>query len=583
LSRAAEPTSPHSADPRAVRRGPTVALALTMAAWMTAFTPTPTAWGTLPAFVAAIALMERCRRTRHAVGYIVLFGAVAVGFGYRWLAPTVRAFGELDDKLGFWGLPVSWAVLGAYGIAGTIHGVVFAILYRRLLLPGAVRPHPLATVLLFVACEALPIRFLPWMAGYGAVETAPLRQLAEWGGVSLVSFALLCLCAPFHEGLVWALRAREGRRPARPFAALVTFLVGAGLYGAGALRLSTVAREDREATRFVRVGIVQAGVGSTAKRGAERDAGDERRRNHEAYRTGTERAAAAGAELIVWPETAITEGVRVFDPRAGRTFPAADVARSVAAAGYPFVEALGKDRALLVGGYEDEDTGDAFDANGRPVPRRFNCGLLREAGGASWSVYRKVKLLPFGESMPLSSIFPSLLGLLPQHFRMSAGSVDQPPLVWKEKGLVLATFVCYEAIQPETVAALAGERRPDLLVNLTNDSWYGDTWEPHQHLNFSRFRAVEHRAPMVRATNTGISAFVSSTGEVLASAPYDTAGELVRDLPLVARARTLYARFAWPSRASWFVLAAVVLVLRRRARTRARSAASPSSTQPTTR
>lgn len=551
----------------------TILLALAMGAWISAFTPTPSALGTLPAFVALLALTERCRRTKHAVGYLVLFGAIAVGFGYRWLAPTVRAFGELDDKLGAFGLPVSWAVLAIYGVVATVHGVLFVILYRKLLLPGPVRPHPLATVLLFVACEAAPIRFLPWMAGYGAVETAPLRQVAEWAGVSGVSFALLCLCAPFHEWLRWALVRREGVAPARPLAALATFAIGLACYGAGWWRLGVVAEEDRVAARTVRVGIVQANVGSTAKRAAERAAADERRRSHDAYERGTRKAAAAGAELIVWPETAVTEGVRVFDPRTGRAFPDADVARSFTYAGYPFLAEVGRDRALLLGGYEDEERGEATDAQGRPIPSRFNCAMLREAGGASWGIYRKVKLIPFGESMPGSSIFPSLASLLPQSFRMSPGTLDQPPLVWREKGLSIAAFVCYEAIQPETVVALAGERRPDLLVNLTNDSWYGNTWEPHQHLNFSRFRAVEHRTPMVRSTNTGISAFVSATGDVLASLPYDTAGEIVRDVPIVARERTLYSRIAGGLRGAIGLAALVVLVVRRLARRRRQAAA----------
>ena len=153
--------------------------------------------------------------------------------------------------------------------------------------------------------------------------------------------------------------------------------------------------------------------------------------------------------------------------------------------------------------------------------------------------------------------------------------------MWRAKGLTLATFICYEAIQPETVAAIAGDRRPDLLVNLTNDSWYGNGWEPHQHLNFSRFRAVEHRAPLVRATNTGISAFISATGEVLESLPYDTAGELVRDVPIVARGRTPYSRVAGWSRVALFAAALVVLVLRRLATKRSQRSTNPSNQRST--
>jgi apolipoprotein N-acyltransferase len=324
------------------------------------------------------------------------------------------------------------------------------------------------------------------------------------------------------------------------------------------------------------VGLVQAGVGSHAKRDAERRREGESRRSREAYEAGTRRAAAAGAELIVWPETALVEGARVWDAARGRPFPAADVDLHLRRLGYGFLPEVGRDRALLLGGYADEDAG-APGPDGKRT-RRFNVAMLREAGGADWSIYRKVKLMPFGETMPGSSVVPSLADLLPQSFRMAAGSPDQPPIAWKARDLRICAFVCYESILPGLVARLAGDRRPDLLVNLTNDSWYGDTWEPHQHLNFARFRAVEHRAPMLRATNTGISAIVSATGEVTHRLPYDVAGEIVADVPLVAWPRTLYATIApalpW---GLWLAaLAALAATVRRpRGRTAPPSAPTP--------
>jgi apolipoprotein N-acyltransferase len=97
-------------------------------------------------------------------------------------------------------------------------------------------------------------------------------------------------------------------------------------------------------------------------------------------------------------------------------------------------------------------------------------------------------------------------------------------------------------------------------VNLTNDSWYGDTWEPRQHLNFSRFRAVEHRRPMVRSTNTGISAFVDAAGDVVSRLAYDREGILVHDVPLVERPRTLYAVAApWVPWIAWIAGVAIVV------------------------
>jgi apolipoprotein N-acyltransferase len=241
----------------------------------------------------------------------------------------------------------------------------------------------------------------------------------------------------------------------------------------------------------------------------------------------------------------------------------AEVARGFAARRpeYSFLADVGRDRALLLGGYEDED-GPA----GSP-PLRFNAAMLREKGGTSWDLYRKVRLIPFGETMPLSGVFPALANLLPQGFRMTAGASDQPMLRWKERSLRLLPFVCYEALDPRLLTRIAGDGRPDLLVNLTNDSWFGDTWEPWQHLAFSRLRAIEHRAPMVRSTNTGVSAFVDATGAVVSTLGFRREGVLVADLPLVRRGRTPYEATAALQTWLWVGLGAAafgVTIARRR-------------------
>ncbi len=527
----------------------TVVLCLCMGFWILSFTPDPRAIGTLPAFVAALAMIERCRSLKHAFGYVVVFGAIAIGYGYRWLAPTVVAFGDVS-------VPASWVVLAAYGVWSTAHGLVFAWAYRTMLGRDR-RPHPLAVVTVFVACEALPIRFLPWMAGHGAVDVAPLRQAAEWGGVPAVSFALLCLVVPFHEWLRWAFA--RGGAPARPRAALVTFAVGAAIYGIGWWRYDAVAAEERDpAAPRVRVGLVQANVGTTHKRMAERNDPKEALGNREAYRRGTLEAVEKGAELIVWPETALVEGLHLWDRARGAYRSPRVIGNELDTRGYGWLEEVGRDRTLLLGGYADEVSGR--DVLGREKVVRYNCAMLREPGGSAWSLYRKVHLIPFGETMPFSNWFPSLNEMLPQSFEMAAGEPDQPPLVWKARGgLRIVSFICYEDLLADLVLDLSGGERPGLLVNLTNDSWFGDTWEPHQHLSFARFRAVEHRVPMVRATNTGVSVFVDATGDVTARAEVGEETALVRDVALVARGRTLFARFGFALR--WVLWGAALALL----------------------
>ena len=527
----------NGADAPGSGRGVRWALCAVMCVWVFAFTPEPLVIATLPAMVAGLALVERCTRFRQAALHLAVVGAIAIGIGYSWLAQTVRSFGHL-------GVPDSWAVLALFGALGTVHGIVFAGLYRLLLRPAR-RPHPLVTCVLFVACEALPIRFLAWTAGNGAVDVAPLRQAAEWGGVLGVSFGLVCLVVPFHEWLRWAFGSSPGAPPARPKAALVTLLVGAAIYGAGWVRLAAVSAEEREATNGVTVGIAQGNIGSDEKREGENRGGQKAIDSRNAYRRTTAKCVEKGAELIVWPESVIDgtagDSIRVWNPLARRPRDPSAIQADLARLGYGYVEEFGRDRAILLGGWEHERRPE--NVVGAITTDRYNAAMLREAGGREWSLYRKVKLIPFGEWMPLSDLIPSLKGMLPQQAPVTAGTLPQPPLLWKARNLRIATFICYEAIFPGFVRELVGDERPDLLVNLTNDSWYGDTWEPMQHLNFSRLRAVEHRCPMVRATNTGISAFVDSTGEVIDRLPYDTKGALVRRLPLVPREPTPFERF----------------------------------------
>ena len=184
---------PVALDSRPAGGAGTLLWALVALAWVGAFMPDPWVIATLPGMFGMLRVMERCQRFRNLVGLIALFGALGIGFGYRWLAPTVEQFS--GGRVGTVG---SWALAALFGVVGTIHIIVFAVVYRALL-RGNRRPHPLVTVALFVACESLPIRLFPWMAGHGAVNAPPLLQSASWGGVPAVSFVLLALIVPVHE------------------------------------------------------------------------------------------------------------------------------------------------------------------------------------------------------------------------------------------------------------------------------------------------------------------------------------------------------------------------------------------------
>jgi apolipoprotein N-acyltransferase len=108
-------------------------------------------------------------------------------------------------------------------------------------------------------------------------------------------------------------------------------------------------------------------------------------------------------------------------------------------------------------------------------------------------------------------------------------------------------LVCYEAIFPHQL--VDPDRRPDWIINVTNDGWFGRSTGPWQHLAQARMRAIEQGLPIVRAANTGISAVIDAYGRLRSSLPLDTAATIVAPLP-VSLAPTLYARFG-----DWFAAA----------------------------
>jgi apolipoprotein N-acyltransferase len=152
--------------------------------------------------------------------------------------------------------------------------------------------------------------------------------------------------------------------------------------------------------------------------------------------------------------------------------------------------------------------------------RFFNSGILYGPNGEERKRYSKKHLVPFGEYIPLEPV----LGFI-RHFvtigHFTAGSewtVFELRSLNQAKPIraKFATLICYEDIFPGLVRSFC-QNGADFLVNITNDAWFGKTAAPYQHAQASVFRAVENRVPVIRATNTGYSCFISAEGRILAS------------------------------------------------------------------
>lgn len=187
-----------------------------------------------------------------------------------------------------------------------------------------------------------------------------------------------------------------------------------------------------------------------------------------------------------------------------------------------------------------------------------NALVVLEQDGSPDSVYEKHHLVPFGEYMPLRK-WADRFGL--QALAASAGSFSKGPgpavldFGALGKGMPL---ICYEAVFAHEVNAAA--ERPDFLIQVTNDAWFGELAGPQQHMAQARMRAIEQGLPLMRAANTGISAMVDPYGRIVSMLPLNTAGFLDAPLPRPLNA-TLYSRVGdWPAIAfAFFGLIALAL------------------------
>jgi apolipoprotein N-acyltransferase len=243
-----------------------------------------------------------------------------------------------------------------------------------------------------------------------------------------------------------------------------------------------------------------------------RDRGEGLRRHVEL----SERLLAEGPlDLIVWSETSVAGGVYEQDAEA--------VYRQLFTERLPVPVLFG---ALLAR--------DVADARKRTL---FNSALMSDGRGHIVGRYDKHALLAFGEYLPLGSTFPILYEWSPNTGAFTPGDSMAALPAGQHR---VSAHICYEDVLPGFVNELVRVSDAELLVNLTNDAWYGDTTQPWIHLALATFRAIEHRRYFVRSTNSGVSAVIDPVGRVLAHTDTFESAALSHEVAYLKPARTPY-------------------------------------------
>jgi apolipoprotein N-acyltransferase len=187
----------------------------------------------------------------------------------------------------------------------------------------------------------------------------------------------------------------------------------------------------------------------------------------------------------------------------------------------------------------------------------FNSAFAILNSGTVLEPYHKQILMPFGEFMPMASTFPFLEKLNPNVPNFTAGTeekVFEYPMVRGDDTFYearVSPLICYEDVIAD-IARRSVEKGAQLLVNITNDGWFGDSLAPYQHDLIARFRAVENRRFLVRSTNTGFTSLIAPTGRLVDSIPPFSEGTLLAEVTLMSYI-TLYTGYVkdW---LGWIVL-----------------------------
>jgi apolipoprotein N-acyltransferase len=453
-------------------RLPVAAMALLSgAATVLSFAP----FGLAPLAVLALAAfyqsLQRCDG-RAAFGLGWLFGVGLFGFGVFWIRISLNEFGNMSAPLANGLMLLLVAALALF--------YALAALAIQRLRPPDDRPRWVGPLLVFPAVWVL-LEWLrgwlftgfPWLlAGNGQINPlpvigAPLAGLAPVLGVHGMSLAVA-----LSAGLLWGvLRWRTGARYTA-LGALVFLWLGSAL----------LARVDwtRPDGPPLRATVLQGNIEQAVKWNP-----DGLLPTLQTYLQLTR--DHLDSDLIVWPETAIPEFLHSVEQ--------------------PLLEPLG----------ETARAAGAEIVIGVPImesAEHYYNGLI--STGSAEDRYYKRHLVPFGEYLPFKALLRPLIDWFDVPMSdFSRGHAEKPLL--QVGAHRVGVSICYEDVFPDEVRQALPEA--SYLLNVSNDAWFGDSLAPHQHLEFARLRALESGRPLVRATNTGISAIVDERGRVIGSIP----------------------------------------------------------------
>ena len=424
-----------------------------------------------------------------------------------WVVPVMRTYGYLP-------LYLSVAILFLFAAVLAFFPAVFSMTLAAI---GVTPLRCLITMpLLWVALEYIRTFIFtgfPWaLLGHSLYLRHHLIQIADLFGAYGISFLItLGNVAVFLTTMYISRKKWHDRSVSKPLVlgASVLFIAGFLLtliYGTWRIKETD---HLMSAAATARVAVIQGNINQAAKWDPAFQSA-----TIKTYHRLSQAARSEKPDLIVWPESA-TPFFLFYDKR-----PTENVLAGIQQTNIDY----------LIGS-------PSFIRKQERVSY-YNSAYLVSPVEKNISKYDKAHLVPYGEYVPFKKWLPFLGKVVAQVGDFQPGAPGKT-LPWKQKGL--GVQICYEIIFPGLSRAMV-KNDAVLLINITNDAWFGTTSGPYQHFSMTIFRAVENRRSLARAANTGISGFIDPVGRILAATPLLEEAAVTWTLPLIYK-KTFYTRF----------------------------------------
>jgi apolipoprotein N-acyltransferase len=504
----------------------TIQILVILAAFLTSFSAPPInffplAWFT---FIPILFVMKSIKSNKVALFLGLEMGLIINLHAFYWLNHTIVIFGHLH-----WAIALILYILLSF-LQGIRYGVFF-YLYKRFDLEYK---NIFIFALLYASLEFFFPMLFNWTLGNTQYLFLPFIQIVDIFGISFLSFVMalfnIILFKMILFGFVGRTHENKGRTQRfapthmKPLGFFMIFFSIVIIYGV--IQINRYDKIMKNADK-IKIGVVQANIDIF-------DIHDPQKYQDNIMKFKTESLLARdeGAELIIWPESSSYSSTKY------------DATKMNVA---PYLKT-----PLILGGLSYKRTKDDW--------WNYNTAFFIDEEQNILNTYHKHYLLAFGEYMPFGEYFPKWK----QYFR-AVGNFKPGEEIrifnFKNKAKI-GVLICYEDII-EMFSNKVNKKEPNILINMSNDAWFGNTAAPDLHRMIAQYRTVENRKPLVRVTNTGRTIFIDAVGRLGKTLPIYTTGHIVDDVPIM-KGKTLYQLFGWSMPYLYILFIIIIFIYEKR-------------------